>query len=219
MKPFYFILLLFLVKFESFSQSISIPKNYSIVDSVSGDLDNDGINELVVTYNTKNKEEEIDEGVPRELIIYKKMNTRWVIWQRSLQALYGSRGGGVMGDPYEGMEIQKGVLSIYHSGGSSWKWSVIDKYRYDGKVFRLIGYENNYGQQNQYWLNVDFNLVTGKLVLKREYENEDNTVYKRENEVFYKKGMNITLQNRNQKQIKIISPKYQHEIYIAMKME
>lgn len=219
MKRIYFLLLLLLVKAESFSQSIPIPKNYSIVDSVSGDLDNDGVNELVVAYDTKSTEEEIDEGIPRELIIYKKENTRWNIWQRSMQALLGSRDGGMMGDPYGEMYIQKGVLSINHNGGSSWKWSVIDKYRYDGKDFKLIGYENNYGQQNEYWLNVDFNLITGKLVVKKEYENENAEVYKRENETFYKKGINITLQNRRLKNIKMLSPKFRHEIYIAMSIE
>lgn len=205
-----------------FSQNIPIPSQYAIIDSAYGDLDKDGVDELVVAYNTKSNEDEIDDGVPRELIIYKKENARWIIWQRSMQALYGSRDGGMMGDPFGEMLITNGILTISHEGGSSWKWTHTDKYRYDGKVFKLIGYKDYSGKPCEYWEDIDFNLSTGKLVVKKEYEtceDEDQKIYKRQNEVFFKKGINITLQNRNEKDVKIISPKYRHEIYIAIKLD
>jgi hypothetical protein len=207
---------------KSSSQSIPIPPNYSVIDSAIGDLDKDGIDELVVAYNTKSKDDEISKGVPREMIIYKKTNTRWTVWQKSMQALYGSRDGGMMGDPFGDISIEKGVLNIYQDGGSSWKWSHTDKYRYDGKAFRLIGYVSNNGKPCEYWMNVDFNLVTGKIIMKKEFENcdtPDQEIYKRQNESFFKKGIGITLQNRGEKEIKIVSPKYRHEIYVAMKMD
>jgi hypothetical protein len=137
-----------------------------------------------------------------------------------MQALYSSRAGGMMGDPFGDIEIGKGVLHISQNGGSSWKWSHTDKYRYDNKVFKMIGYTSNYGKLCEYWEEVDFNLVTGKINVKKEYENcetENQEIYKRENETFVKKGINLTLQNRSEREIKIISPKYQHEIYIAIK--
>ena len=31
--------------------------------------------------------------------------------------------GGIMGDPYIGIELTSGVLKIYHMGGSSWRWT------------------------------------------------------------------------------------------------
>lgn len=34
-------------------QNFPIPKNYSIVDTVKGDLNKDGIDELVIAYNTQ----------------------------------------------------------------------------------------------------------------------------------------------------------------------
>ena len=64
--------------------------------------------------------------------------------------------------------------------------------------------------------------MTGKLVVTKEYEkceNENQEVYKRENETFYKKGLDIKLQNRSAQSIKVISPKYRHEIYVAVKAE
>jgi hypothetical protein len=222
MKSLYFFVLFLFTTAKSFSQSIPIPPNYSVIDSTLGDLDKDGVEELVVAYNTKSEDNESSESIPRELIIYKKTNTKWTAWQQSRQALYGSRDGGMMGDPFGDISIQKGILNISHSGGSSWKWSHTDKYRFEGKTFRLIGYVSHNGKPCEYWQNVDFNLVTGKIIVKKEFENcatADQKIYKRQNETFLKKGIHITLENRSEKEIKIVSPKYRHEIYVAMKID
>ncbi|HEX4957535.1 MAG TPA: hypothetical protein VFV46_05105 [Lacibacter sp.] len=69
---------------------------------------------------------------------------------------------------------------------------------------------------------MDFNLVTGTVMVKKEYERcetEGQPVYKREYETFVKKGIQLHLQNRRERELKIISPKYRHEIYIATKIE
>ena len=205
---------------KTFSQTIPIPINYSIVDTASGDLDKDGIPELVVAYNTK-KPKEDNESVPRELIIYKKQDGQWTVWKKSLQALYKSKDGGMMGDPFGEIVIKNNILLISHNGGSSWKWGHTDIYRYQDGAFYLIGYNSNAGKLCEYWLNVDFNLSTGKMEVKKEYEECENDdapqkVYKRENETFFHKGLKITLEKRAEKEIKIVTPKYKHEIYVAV---
>ena len=213
---------LFLVSFVNFSfgQKVPIPKDYSIVDSVSGDLDKDGVKELAVAYNIAEPKEDF-ESVPRELIIYKQQNGQWNVWKKSTQALYGSKDGGMMGDPHGEMKIEKGVLSISHEGGSSWKWSHTDIYRYQNYEFYLIGYTSYSGRNCEYWIDVDFNLSTGKLEVKKDYEDceNDQGIYKTEKETFYKKGLKITLLDRRSKKILITSPKYKHHIYIAIKSE
>ena len=214
--------LLFLALLNSLlvaAQETPVPKHYSIVDSLSGDLDNDGVNELVVAYNTKEDNE--NEGVPRELIIYKKTNENWEAWKSSTQALYGSRDGGMMGDPFEDIKIENRILQIRQSGGSSWKWGHTDKYRYQNGEFYLVGYTSVAGKPCEYWQDIDFNLSTGKMIVKKEYEDCDSgqSIYKRENETVYEKGLKITLQNRSEKEIKIVTPRYRHEIYIAIKNE
>ncbi len=224
MKQLSLFVIFFLSIIAAFSQNVPIPINYSVVDSVLGDLDKDGVDELVVAYNTKSDEDEIDKGVPRELIIYKKQNNQWAVWQKSMQALYGSSDGGMMGDPFGGIAIEKGVLKISQEGGSSWKWNHTDKYRYDGKRFKLIGYESHYGKICEFWEGVDFNLVTGKIIITKEFERcendaENQEIYKRENEIFFKRGIILTLQNRSAKDILIVSPKYQHEIYLATTLD
>jgi hypothetical protein len=206
----------------SFGQQISIPENYSILDTVSGDLDKDGINELVVAYNTKKENEEDIESIPRELIIYKNKNEQWTVWKKSEQALYGSKDGGMMGDPYGEMEIKNGTLLINQQGGSSWKWGHTDKYRYQDGEFYLIGYTSSNGKICEYWTSVDFNLSTGEIIVEQEYEDcetDEQKIYKLENETFYKKGLKITLEKRMEKEILIVSPKYKHEIYVSQSYE
>ena len=215
--PFIFFLL---ISYQTmFGQSFLIPKNYSILDTIKGDLNNDGIDELVVAYNTEKEKEDNFESVLRELIIYKKEKNDWAVWIKSKDALYGSRDGGMMGDPFEGIEIEKGILLISQNGGSSWKWGHTDKYRYQNGKFYLIGYLSNYGKTCEYWTEVDFNLSTGKMVVKKEYESCENDdkqkVYKRENEAFYNKGLKITIENRSEKEVIIVSPKYKHKIYMT----
>ena len=200
----------------SYGQELLIPDNYTIVDSVSGDLDKDSIAELAVVYNV-GPENEID-GVPRELIIYKLKNNKWAEWKKSDQALYGSKDGGMMGDPFGKIEIKNGSILISQNGGSSWKWGFTDKYRFQDGAFYLIGYSSIAGKLCEYWKEVDFNLSTGKMIIKKQYEEcktEEQEIYKRENETFFEKGLKITMQNRQEREIKITTPKYGHEIYIA----
>lgn len=204
------------------TQDIPVPDGYVQFDTAMGDLDGDGSNELAVAYNTRKENGDDFDDIPRALIIYKKQQEGWVNWQQSLQALYSSRGGGMMGDPFGEMKIENGLLMISHNGGSSWKWGHTDKYRYQNGDFYLIGYTSNYGKLCEYWENVDYNLSTGKMIVKKEYEaceGDDQKISKEENETLVKKGLKITLGKRSEAEIKIVTPKYHHEIYIAIKME
>lgn len=195
-------------------QEVPLPDNYSIFDSILGDLDQDNIKELVVAYNIGSENKV--EGVPRELIIYKLENDKWIEWKKSTQALYGSRDGGMMSDPYGEMEIINGSLHISQNGGSSWKWAFTDKYRFQDGDFYLIGYKSIAGKLCEYWQEVDFNLSTGKMTVKKEYEDcetEEQEIYKRENETLIKKGLQITLQKRQEGEVIIKTPKYGQTFY------
>lgn len=225
MKPApYIIPLLLILLCNNFAsaQDVPIPEGYVLFDTATGDLDKDGIAELAVAYNTRKKTDDEFEDIPRALIIYKKQQGQWQRWQQSQQALYGSRGGGMMGDPFEDMEITRGLLMITQSGGSTWKWGHTDTYRYQDSDFYLIGYNSNAGKLCEYWENVDYNLSTGKMIVTKEYEiceGDDQKITKRENETHFHKNLKITLAKRSEKEIKIVTPKYKHEVYVATKME
>jgi len=209
-KNFLIIALIFF-SLSGAGQDIAIPNGYKILDQKEGDLNNDGIAEKAIVFNTNDSTE---FGTAREINIYKKSNSKWTLIANSKNAIGKSEDGGMMGDPFENIEIKNGVLLINQSGGSSWKWFKTDKYRFQNGRFQLIGFINNYGKPSEYFENIDFNLLTGKIVYKKEYEDEKQDVYKKENETFYKKGLKIYLTNRTSDEIKILTPKYKNEIYL-----
>lgn len=196
-----------------FGQDSFVPPGYKIIEEKMGDLDRDGISERVIVYDTNDTTE---DGIVRELQVLKKSNETWTVWKKSRNAVLKSQEGGMAGDPFEGIEIEKGILTVSLSGGSSWKWSYKDKYRFQNGNLELIGYSNTFGKACEYWEDIDFNLSTGKIIYKKEFEDCDKgqEIYKTENETFYKKGISIDLSNRNSKKLKIISPKYKHELYL-----
>lgn len=187
------------------------PKGSEIIQTVDGDLDGDGIPEKVMIYNTQDV---TDSGNIREIQILKKVNGKWTILEKSRNAVLGSKGGGMMGDPYQDTEIKKGILMITQAGGSSWKWGYTDKYRFQNGRFELIGYASTYGKPEEYFSSVDFNLSTGQLNFEKEVENTAE-YGKSKKEMYIKKGLKVNLQNRHQKeQRKITLPKTKEDVYL-----
>lgn len=212
MKTLSFILILFFST-KCIGQQTAVPPGFELIEEKYGDLDRDGIAERVIVYNTADTTE---DGVVRELQILKQSHNQWRVWKNSRNAILKSQQGGMMGNPFEGIEIRNGLLILSFSGGSSWKWFYKDKYRFQHNEFELIGHSEIYGKLCEYWMDVDFNLSTGKIIYKKEYEDCDKgqEIYKRQNEVFYKKGVLLNLGNRNVKRLKIVSPKYKHPLYL-----
>lgn len=198
-----------------FAQRIPVPEGFTPLDSIRGDLDRDGQDERVMVYEAITPDS-LYNSAARKLCIYQNEGGRWELWQTSDQALMGSRDGGMMGDPYQGLEIKSDVLVINQYGGSSWKWSATDKYRWDGSAFRLIGYTNYFGRPCDYFQTFDFNLITGKVIYRLDPDPdgcEDGAfepleTYKKQKETFFHKGVVITMQNRQEADITIVTPKY-----------
>jgi hypothetical protein len=174
--------------------------NFTLLQEISGDLDKDSIAEKVQVFNTTDTS---DMGIVRELRILNYQQKQWKLWKSSRLAIMKSEEGGMMGDPFESISIKKGILIIEHFGGSSWKWSHTDKYRFQNGEFQLIGYTSTYGKPCNYWINNDFNLSTGKYIYKKEPEacegEESFPEDKFETETFIKKGIKLNLNNRYSK--------------------
>lgn len=47
--------------------------------------------------------------------------------------------GGVFGDPFAGLAVERGAVVISHYGGSRDRWSFVHRYRYQNGQWRLIG--------------------------------------------------------------------------------
>lgn len=194
-----------------FAQKEFQPKGSTIMETVDGDLDGDNIPEKVIIYNTKDS---TDYGTIREIQILKKVNGKWTVLEKSRNAVLKSGEGGMMGDPYQDTQIEKGILLITQAGGSSWKWGYTDKYRFQNGHFELIGHSSSSGKPEEYWSDVDFNLSTGQINFDKEVENTKEYGSSKK-EVFIKKGIKLNLQNRNENErIEIVLPKTKEKVYL-----
>ncbi len=205
---------LILTNILCFSQGSVHPEGFTILEQKTGDLDKDGIDEKVIIYNTPDS---TDFGIHREIQILKLVEGKWTVWKKSRSAVLKSGEGGMMGDPYSGIDIIKGILLIHHNGGSSWKWGYVDKYRFQNNEFQLIGHTSSFGKPCEYWGTFDFNLSIGKIIYKKEYENCENAdqdISKTEKETFYRKDIKLNLTNRHNNDIKVVSPVNGFEMYL-----
>ncbi|WP_308990388.1 hypothetical protein QLS71_002750 [Mariniflexile litorale] len=186
-----YILVLFIFSFMSCknqenkkSEIIQTPKSFKILDETKGDLDKDGISEKVIVYDT---EKETDLGTERQIFIYKINNDKWELWKKSVGAILPSKHGGMMGDPFEGISIERNCIVINHFGGSREKWNYTHRFRYQSGDFQLIGATVNFGSPCDYFFNFDYNLSNGKINYEKKTEDCENESSKTEKEEMVRK--------------------------------
>lgn len=215
MKTSAWIVFLTLISLCIQAQMPALPPMYKQLAVAEGDLDKDGVAERAMVFDTGDSTE---GGTTRMMFILKQRGENWQIWKQSTQAIMKSEDGGMMGDPFVGIEIKKGLLFVNHSGGSSWKWYEYDCYRYQQGDMMLIGNTSGFGKLCEYSGTSDFNLNTGKCIYVKETglceEGLSEKIIKKESETFYQKGIKITFQNRREKVIKLVSPKHHFEIFL-----
>lgn len=141
---------------------------YTILEMIQGDLDKDGIPETAVAYDTGKPGE---FGNTRKIQLFKGNDADgWEEWISSTTAIMESESGGMMGDGFDGLTIEKGILIVYHWGGSRWKWNYTHKYRFqEGDMF-LIGATSTGGAPCEYWYDLDYNLSTGDATYSVELD-------------------------------------------------
>jgi len=186
MRRILILLLLSSVYLSSLSQDFRsfIPNDYDTLDDgvARGDLNKDGKEDIVIVVGSKWEQDEnwsekaSDSNVaPRLLIILFGTDSGYVQIVKNDKAILCKDCGGIFGDPFAGIEINKNVLSINHYGGSNWRWGYTHKFRFQDKEFFLIG-QTKYSflaVENCEKLNdfagtkyEDINFVTGQYEMK-----------------------------------------------------
>lgn len=164
--------------------NVFIPKGYDTLGTAKGDLNKDGLEDIAMVLASKKEgaDNAVDpDSLPsRLLIVLLKKDNKYELAGKSDSAILCKGCGGIFGDPFEGVSIERGLLIIYHYGGSAWRWALTHKFRYQNNDFFLIGKTTH-----SYWdvkmcdaLNdfagtdyEDVNLVTGRFEKKKISEN------------------------------------------------
>lgn len=111
-----------------------VPKNYSVLDTVSGDLNIDQIKDYILVLSKNGEDtlsDEIEDYEKRPLLILLGTpKNKLQLARRNDNTVYCFNCGGVMGDPYVGITIKNGYFSVEHYGGSAWRWTRIITYKY-----------------------------------------------------------------------------------------
>ena len=174
------------------SEIIQKPKSFMIIEEIEGDLDKDGIYEKVIVYDT---EKEIDLGTERQIYIYKRKKNNWELWKKAIGAILPSEHGGMMGDPFEGISIERNCIVINHFGGSRQKWNYTHRFRFQSGEFQLIGATVNFGSPCDYFESLDYNLSNGKIKYEKEIENCEKETSKIEKKEMIRKLESLPTMN------------------------
>jgi len=136
-----FILITIFLGLSSFGQFRSfkefIPLHFTIMDSSSGDINKDGIKDMILVL--RNEYENYNTDTTRPLLLLQG-NTKGLfkLVGRNDSVVLCMGCGGVHGDPYVGITIKGGYFSIEHFGGSGWRWTRIITFKFNAKTKHFL---------------------------------------------------------------------------------
>lgn len=112
-----------------------IPENYAILKSAQGDLNQDGIIDVALVLYQLGEDTIVPIGrdyVPRPLLLFlKNEKGTYSLVAQNDRVVYCCNCGGIFGDPFYEIDIVDGLFTIYHYGGSSWRWTRDITFKYE----------------------------------------------------------------------------------------
>ena len=149
-----------------------IPAGYGILTAgkATGDLNRDGRPDVALVLRPlaeDSTKDQIDSLPPRLLLVLLRTPAGYRRAAQSAQLIRCKGCGGVWGDPFESVAIERGVLTVFHYGGSSAHWNVTTKFRFQQGDFYLIGESRVSYHTSRYcgqagWQFQETNFVTGE---------------------------------------------------------
>jgi hypothetical protein len=142
------------------------PKGWEIDAVEKGDLNGDKIDDaaIVMTKPEVMENDTLKESSKRFLVLAFGDGSQFKRMAFSDEAALDKDEGGAMGDPFQELKIEKGIVIINYYGGSAWRWGVTQRYRWQQNRWILIGntYEGFHATEPDETSSVtDTNLSTG----------------------------------------------------------
>ena len=185
MKLFFPIVLLFI--FKSYSQSLEnfiAPKNAEKLVQVEGDLDKDGVDEIVYAYQSNIPD--IDSSFVREIYICKNVNGQIKLWKKNNSILWKTGDFGNDREHNADLKILNYTLileqTFYSNARSSSRYKSI--FRYQNNDWYLIG-SNCFSAVNcLFEAEDDINFSTKKVIIKQTATLCDDSISKDKDQNF-----------------------------------
>jgi hypothetical protein len=109
-----------------------IPKGYTLLDMIPGDLNLDKYEDVILVLKVVGEGTSSDssDGKRPLLILLARPDKTFSLAARNDNIVYCFDCGGFFGDPYNGLEIKKGVFTVHHYGGGNQRWSNDISFKY-----------------------------------------------------------------------------------------
>lgn len=150
---------------------------WTVLYQVEGDLNRDEVPDRVTALQSPDNirlpkvscsgEEPFSQAPPRRLIVELSdgKGARHVAVDDA-NILLRSDEGGVFGDPFEGVSIERGALVISNYGGSRWRWGQTMRFRLTNGQWAMIGMTDvQIDSLSASTLTYDYNAVSGKMLV------------------------------------------------------
>lgn len=157
---------------QSVSVDIDKGEDWVEIGDALGDLDGDGIPEKVVVYNSFIK---VDEGTKRFVFVFKKKEEKWEPWKKTTGSVLPNKEHISNKKPFQSIQIVNQSIMINHFGseeGNNWTFS--HTYQLIEKEFKLINLSSTGGGLCQQWIDVYYDLISGKLYFTNTKEKCDD---------------------------------------------
>ena len=107
-----------------------IPDDFTTLDTASGDLNMDGISDLILVLKPRGEDTTQEYKTRPVLILIGSGSGQYTLVRRNDNIAYCYRCGGVWGDPFMGITIKSNFFSIENgiSGGRHWEHIITFKY-------------------------------------------------------------------------------------------
>lgn len=149
-----------------------IPEGYKLFEEISGDLNKDGLSDLVMIVKATNKDSIVEvenrgklDRNRRGLIVLFKTKNGYLPGLRNYSCFSSeNEDGGVYMPPDLWLEIKKGNLYIHYSHGRYGYWRYV--FRHHKSDFDLIGYDSNSNRGPIVNRETSINFLTKKKIEK-----------------------------------------------------
>jgi len=115
-----------------------IPEQYEVLDSISGDINFDKFSDFILIIKRKGESQIdlVDTTVLKRALFIFLGDSKQQFYRAACteNLVYCYNCGGLIGDPYNGIEIHEGSFTVYHYGGSNWRWTRNLTFRFDREL-------------------------------------------------------------------------------------
>ena len=150
------------IKSQGASAEQFTPDNWTIIDQVYGDLNNDATDDLAVVFEFNRSIDETrvygdnhtdiikETQKPRILAIFfkDKSTGNYRLSTQNNDFILRSEEGGKLGDPLQQIVIKDQQLYLRFQGGSEWRWELGYTFKFENKDWFLTSAINLYFNQN-----------------------------------------------------------------------